>query len=164
MRGRKPKTDAERAAEAYRGHHPKRQNQVKAPRGAMKCPKEFSAEERSVWKDTLANAPFDVIRPADREVLIAFCQQVAISRYTMRELRKSAGQYAMGMVIESERGSVKNPLLTILDSTAKNIKSLASELGLSPVSRERVTQEREQEKSLHELLSEPRDSTPAKLN
>ena len=126
----------------------------------MQCPEEFTEDERSVWEATLANAPFDVIRPADREVLMAFCQQVAIARRAMADLRSSG----MQMVVPTEKAEIKNPLLTILDGTAKAIRSLASELGLSPVSRERVTQERVQEKSLHELLSEPQDSTPAKLN
>ena len=160
MRGRKPKTDEERAAEGYRGHHPKRTGQVKAPKGAMQCPEEFTEDERKIWDDTLANAPFDVIRPADREVLMTFCQQVVIGKKAMADLRAGG----MQMVVFTEKAEIKNPLLTILDATAKTIRSLASELGLSPVSRERVTQERQQEKSLLELLSEPRDSTNAKLN
>ena len=170
MRGRKPKTDAERAAEGYRGHNPKRKNQPKAPEGQLKCPLFFSDEERDIWEQTLANAPFDVIRPADVEVLIAFCQQVSIARQAMRELKQTAEDNRKPdgttnvMTVETERGWVKNPLVTVLDSTSKTIRSLASELGLSPISRERLGPEREQEKSLQELLSEPRDTTRPRPN
>lgn len=183
MRGRKPKTDAERAAEGYRGHNPKRKNQPQAPEGALRCPLYFSDEERSIWDQTLADAPFDVIRPADVEVLIAFCQQVGIARQAMRELKQMAeenrkpdvelpdGTVVPGsthvMTVETERGWVKNPLVTVLDGTSKTIRSLASELGLSPISRERLGPERQQEKSLRELLSEKPDtpaSTKAKPN
>jgi P27 family predicted phage terminase small subunit len=142
MRGRKPKSNEEKELTGSRRVN--KGKRPKAPSGPMKCPIHFSIEERSIWDETLASAPKGVIKPADTELLTTFCEQVAIRRQAMRELaaiaednRKPDGSTQV-MAVETERGWVKNPLITVADSCAKNIRSLASELGLSPASRERL--------------------------
>jgi len=111
----------------------------------MQCPAYFSDEERVIWDHSLAASALGVIKPADQELLITFCQQVAIQRQAMRELKvmaeknKQVDGSTSYMTVTTERGVVKNPLLTVLDASAKTIRALASELGFSPASRERLT-------------------------
>lgn len=122
-----------------------------APAGNLILPDYFSEEQAAIWHESIANAPKSVLRPADRELLIAFCEQVAIKRQAQRELKQAAldGAKADGsttfLSVETERGWVKNPLITVVDTAVKNIRYLASELGLSPASRERLGSQDEDE-------------------
>lgn len=142
MRGRKPKSDAEKSLTGSR--RVSKGKKVKTPDGALQCPVYFTDEEREIWTASLANAPKGVIKPADIEVLITFCEQVAIRRQAMRELRSQAEEHRKEdgstevMTVETERGWVKNPLITVVDTCAKNIRSYASELCFTPASRERL--------------------------
>ena len=143
-RGRKPSPTGLKIALGNPGKRPIR-NCVIAPRGIMQCPSHFTDEEKLIWGQSTAASAYGVIKPADQELLITFCQQVAIQRQAMRELmvmaerNRQADGSTSYMTVATERGIVKNPLLTVLDASAKTIRALASELGFSPASRERLT-------------------------
>lgn len=139
MRGRKPKTTEEKKITGNPGK--RRLNAVRpdAPEGLLRCPVFFTPEEAEIWAHTLKSAPLGVIKPADSELLAAFVQQVAIHRQAILELRSSASLFRGKLhFMTIEEGSTKNPLITVIDSCAKNIRALGSELGLTPASRERL--------------------------
>jgi P27 family predicted phage terminase small subunit len=142
--GRKPKTLEMKILTGNPGKRTLKKNRAVAPAGKLRMPTDFSEEESAIWIETLRDSPRGVVKPADRELFIAFCEEVAIKRQAMRELKQAAldGAKPDGsttfLSVETERGWVKNPLITVRDTSIKNIRYLASELGLSPASRERL--------------------------
>jgi P27 family predicted phage terminase small subunit len=149
--GRKNKTLEMKLLTGNPGKRSLNKSRAVAPAGKLILPDYFSEEQAAIWNETIANAPKRVLRPADRELLIAFCEQVAIKRQAQRELNKAAADRRTEdgsteyLSVETERGWVKNPLITVVDTAVKNIRYLASELGLSPASRERLGSQDEDE-------------------
>jgi P27 family predicted phage terminase small subunit len=139
MRGRKPKSDEEKALTGNPGKRKLNKNRPQAPDGPMKCPAYFNREQRTIWEETLANAIKGTMKPSCIEVLITYCVQVSIQRQAMRELAQMMkDNSAHVMTVETERGWVKNPLITVIDTCAKNIRSYASELCLTVASQQRL--------------------------
>ncbi len=142
MTGRKPLTAEQKRIVGSR--EPINHRRPKVVRGALRCPEYFGDAEKAVWDETLAVLPEGVESPAYRQLLITFCGQVVIRMQAMGELRRQAEDHRKEdgttayLTVETERGWVKNPLITVIDSCAKNIRSLASELGLTPIGRERL--------------------------
>lgn len=68
-----------------------------------------------------------------RETAIEYCVTAARIWQAERELSRQ------GLVVETERGMVKNPWVTIVNQYRAHFRSLTGELGLSPSSAARVT-------------------------
>jgi P27 family predicted phage terminase small subunit len=146
--GRKNKTLEMKILAGNPGKRSLKKNRAVAPAGRLRMPADFSEEKAQIWNETIASAPRGVLKPADTELLISFVEQVALRRQAQRELevmaKDNAKEQADGTIVsaylavETERGWVKNPLITVIDTAVKNIRYLASELGLSPASRERL--------------------------
>ncbi|MEU0981113.1 P27 family phage terminase small subunit [Streptomyces griseus] len=70
---------------------------------------------------------------SQRETAIEYCVTVARLWQAERELSRT------GLVVETERGNVKSPWVTIAHQYRSHFRSLVGELGLSPASATRIT-------------------------
>ncbi|MGW3229427.1 P27 family phage terminase small subunit [Kitasatospora sp. NPDC001095] len=70
---------------------------------------------------------------SQREVATDFCVTAARIWQGERELSRE------GLVVETERGRVKNPWTTIVTGYRSHLRALVGELGLSPASATRIT-------------------------
>jgi P27 family predicted phage terminase small subunit len=68
----------------------------------------------------------------DLAVLAVYCLNLDLLVRAQGEIERN------GMTIEGVRGRVRNPALAVVSGTTAAIRSLASELGLTPKSRARV--------------------------
>ncbi|MFJ2407098.1 P27 family phage terminase small subunit [Streptomyces xanthochromogenes] len=68
-----------------------------------------------------------------RETAIEYCVTVARLWQAERELSRT------GLVVETERGNVKSPWVTIAGQYRNHFRSLVGELGLSPAAATRIT-------------------------
>lgn len=69
---------------------------------------------------------------SQRETAIEYCVTVARLWQAERELSRT------GLVVETERGNVKSPWVTIAHQYRSHFRSLVGELGLSPASATRI--------------------------
>ncbi|QDY79784.1 P27 family phage terminase small subunit [Streptomyces qinzhouensis] len=70
---------------------------------------------------------------SQRETVIEYCLTVARLWQAERELSRT------GLVVETERGNVKSPWVTIAHQYRTHFRSLVGELGLSPAAATRIT-------------------------
>ncbi|MFJ6137473.1 P27 family phage terminase small subunit [Kitasatospora sp. NPDC092286] len=70
---------------------------------------------------------------SQREVAVDYCITAARIAEGERELSRT------GLVVETERGNVKSPWVTILGQYRSHLRALVGELGLSPASATRIT-------------------------
>ncbi|MFE1129618.1 P27 family phage terminase small subunit [Streptomyces albidoflavus] len=89
---------------------------------------------RDVWGRTIpALVAAAGLTDSQRETAIEYCLTVARLWQAERELSRQ------GLVVETERGNVKNPWVTIAHQYRSHFRSLVGELGLSPAAATRIT-------------------------
>lgn len=87
-----------------------------------------------VWARTIPALVFSAgLTDPQRETAIEYCVTVARLWQAERELSRT------GLVVETERGNVKSPWVTIAGQYRSHFRSLVGELGLSPASATRIT-------------------------
>jgi P27 family predicted phage terminase small subunit len=137
MRGRKPD---------YRTLQPKAgEERPKAPVEIPTCPTAIRGEARREWR-RMAALLFDLglIAKLDRSTLAVHCAAWA------QWVDAQAKIAEQGPIVKSPNGyPVPNPYISIANQAAKQMQSLLSEFGLSPVAR-------------HRLLGVPKKSEPPK--
>lgn len=102
--------------------------------GGRKAHKEVQAKAAEVWANTIPALIMSAgLTDAQRETAIEYCITVARLWQAERELSRG------GLVVETERGHVKSPWVTIANQYRSHFRSLTSELGLSPSSAARIT-------------------------
>jgi P27 family predicted phage terminase small subunit len=128
--GRSPKPAAMKHLEGNRGKRKIRAEPV--GKGLPQCPDYFTAEQRALWLATVQSAPPNLLCAADGALLEVF----AVAWQTLRECNRLISNSTL--LIHSERGAVKNPLLSIRRMTVADLNSAASHLGMSPAARARL--------------------------
>ncbi|MFJ4794027.1 P27 family phage terminase small subunit [Kitasatospora purpeofusca] len=99
--------------------------------GDIAAVREKAAE---VWARTVPALVISAgLTDPQRETAIEYCVTVARLWQAERELSRS------GLVVETERGNVKSPWVTIAHQYRSHFRSLVGELGLSPASATRIT-------------------------
>ncbi|MFI8398692.1 P27 family phage terminase small subunit [Streptomyces sp. NPDC085463] len=89
---------------------------------------------RDVWRRTIpALVVAAGLTDSQRETAIEYCLTVARLWQAEREPSRA------GLAVETERGNVKSPWVTIADQYRSYFCSLVGELGLSPASATRIT-------------------------
>jgi P27 family predicted phage terminase small subunit len=98
------------------------------------CPDWVAPEVRQVWDYTVQELDqMGLASSADRDVLLAFCEQVNTHRRACQMLAKS------DVLIKGPLGGpVRNPAVVVQRDSAQAIRSLAQEFGLSPSARARI--------------------------
>lgn len=118
-----------------RGTRPDRINrdEPKARKGLPEPPEELSREGREIWDYTIEELRvMRVMSPADRDALVAYCEAVATHRRASRALALE------DLLLVTERGYVKNPLIQIQRDAATLMKQFAAEFGLTPRARSEI--------------------------
>jgi P27 family predicted phage terminase small subunit len=86
-----------------------------------------------VWDYTIEELRvMRVMSPADRDALVAYCEAVATHR------RASSALAVEDLIVNTERGYVKNPLIQIQRDAAVLMKQYAAEFGLTPRARSEI--------------------------
>lgn len=139
MRGRKPKASHLHLVEGTSARHSGRTQDSTAPAAQADrpptCPAHLSATAKAEWK-RLVRTLFDaaVLAESDRAILAAYCQ--AYGRWVEAE-RKLADT---PMLIKLPSGYIQpSPWLGIANKQLEMMARYAAELGLTPVSRGRVS-------------------------
>ncbi|WP_116214892.1 P27 family phage terminase small subunit [Streptomyces olivoreticuli] len=92
------------------------------------------AKAADVWARTIPALVMSAgLTDPQRETAIEYCVTVARLWQAERELSRT------GLVVETERGNVKSPWVTIAGQYRSHFRSLVGELGLSPASATRIT-------------------------
>lgn len=133
MAGRKPKPFEQKVIEGNPGKRRLVDDRPPTPNLAPVMPADFTAEQAAIWTETLAAAPKGVIKAADTELLVAFVMQVDIARQAKEEWDADPQT-----VVMCDSGPKKNPVVTVLREAAIAIRSLGGDLGLTPISREKM--------------------------
>ncbi|MFG3349212.1 P27 family phage terminase small subunit [Streptomyces sp. NPDC048018] len=97
-------------------------------------PEGVRGKAADVWARTIPALVHSAgLTDAQRETAIEYCVTVARLWQAERELSRS------GLVVETERGNVKSPWVTIVNQYRAHFRALTGELGLSPASATRIT-------------------------
>ena len=133
--GRPPKPTALKVLNGSAETNPGRINREEPiPQGVLTMPADLALAEQEVWRHVTAAMPAGVITSVDRDVFRIYCQEVALEQ----EIRRMVGRSGI-LVRSSSHGRAdqltKNPLLAVLRDHATLVRSLASDLGLTPTSR-----------------------------
>lgn len=135
MRGRKPTPLHLRVIEGNPQRRPL--PKAKAPaRGAdqgPRMPKGTRKEIAAIWRRMVRSIPHGLLRPVDSEMLFQWC----LSRFLFEEAERKLA--ASSMLIKTPNGMpAQSPYLSIINRQQEIMKSLASELGFTPVARARM--------------------------
>jgi P27 family predicted phage terminase small subunit len=135
MRGRKPMPTALRIVTGNAGKRPLNTREPKPVTAIPTCPAHLSATAKAEWK-RLAHHLHDlgVISELDRSALAAYCQAYGRWVEAERKLKETP------ILLRTPAGYVQpSPWLAISNKNVELMHKFMSELGLSPVSRSRVT-------------------------
>lgn len=131
--GKRGPAPAPTALKLVKGERKDRINhrEPKAPAGLPEPPAELTPEASEIWDYTIRQ--IEVMRtatPADRDLLVCYCEAVVIHRRATELLATS------DILITGQKGNVvRNPAVQIQRDAAMTIKSCAAEFGLSPRAR-----------------------------
>jgi len=103
------------------------------PEARVGCPippDDLSRIAKGVWDYTVKELlAMGVLTLADRDALVSYCEAVATHR------RASSALAVEDLLVNTERGYVKNPLIQVQRDSAVLMKQFAAEFGLTPRSR-----------------------------
>jgi P27 family predicted phage terminase small subunit len=89
--------------------------------------------QRAIWKRVLEDAPY--LRAADRDILVAFC----VAADSFYKASQKCEEFGVVVADPKTRKPMKSPFYRIRSEQARAMKEFGSEIGLSPVSRSRVS-------------------------
>lgn len=135
MAGRKPKPTKLKLLQGNPGRRPLNLAEPQPAAGVPKCPAWLDVTAKAKWREVAPElARIGVLTKIDGSMLAAFCKN--FSRWVAAEkiLTKQ------GMTSESDTGLIKTrPELRIAEEAMRQMRAFASEFGLSPSSRSRLT-------------------------
>lgn len=93
----------------------------------------LTGEARRMWDDVVAElSRLQLLKPLDEGALTAYCLT------WQRLCEASAIVTRTGLVLETEKGPVKNPAVLILESASKELRAWSAEFGLTPSAEARL--------------------------
>lgn len=110
-----------------------------APIGALEPPPDLDPAVLEVWDYTVAQLErMNLDSPADRDVLVAYCEAVVAHRLAAKAVHTS------GVLWRGTRGNVlqRNPMLAVMRDQAALVRVLAREFGLTPSARSDIRMEK----------------------
>lgn len=110
---------------------------VKPVPGFVRLPPEppafLAGPAREMWDQVVAELQrLQLLKPIDRAALTALCLTWERLCEAQRIVERD------GMVIDTEKGPVKNPAVMILEAASKELRAWSSEFGLTPSSEGRL--------------------------
>lgn len=101
--------------------------------GKLRKPNHLSSYAKGVWDRCVASMPYDFYKPAERELLAAYCEAAALHRKAILQIRKEKE------VVQGKEGQpYANPWVSILNRQATLLASLGTKLGLDPAARSTI--------------------------
>lgn len=120
-----------------RGVRPDRVNlaEPKPKKAKPKCPGWLSDDAKRVWRRTTKQLEtMGLLYEADQDIIVAYANAVVNYERATRIVDEQ------GVLVEGRRdGQVSNPAVRVQRDCAQLIRQFASELGLTPSSRSRLT-------------------------
>lgn len=112
---------------------------------APSVPAWLCGEALNTWRRIVPKlARLKLIKPEDRDVLVAYCTAVASMRAAQECINEE------GVLIETERGARKlNPAFTVLTQSQNTIRAFAHEFGLTPASESNVAGKAEEDEEFN---------------
>lgn len=134
-RGPKPKPNEIKAREGNPGQRPLVEDDetVDLSFGTLRMPMRLSVDERKIWKDTLSAFPSWYFRPADRELLTAYCRAVRRMDKSEKALRKTSAISKRG-----NGGTCLSPHMKIINDSLNQVLRLSEILRMTPEKRKMV--------------------------
>ena len=164
MRGRKPKPLELAEWQGNPGKRSLDASEAPVERLKLRAPDELDEVALQEW-NRVAGLGISklVVTAADRAVLAAYC--MAYSRWMAAEKAiaelASKDKFGRGLIIKTSNGNVvQNPMVGVANKARESMARMASELGLTPVSRTRMNIK--QSESPDDPFADIPD--PAKLN
>ncbi len=135
IKGRKPKPTKLKIMEGNPGKRPLNLNEPKPLPIAPECPKELSPNAKKIWNRFYPELEMlGLLTIIDEMTFAGLCQNYAIYLKTEKFLKKN------GRVMKTRRGKIKTrPEVYISNNALNFVKSFATEFGLTPSSRGRIS-------------------------
>ena len=148
-RGTKPKpTELKRLAGTWRPSRAPAGPEPLAPGLIQGPPAHFSARQREIWAETLANAPRQLWRKADVGMLEGYVVGRSLLETANIEQAKIDAANQRPLMVLGDRGTlIPSPYLRVIRLAAEMIARFGAELGMSPSARSTL--------SVDETLPEP---------
>ena len=144
--GNPRKPAALRYAEGNRGHRPI-PREVRMP-GKPEMPTYFNAEEAACWQFIISAVPAGLLTRADTSTV----ERAAVAWSTYRATSRQIA--SIGLLVRTEEGPRRNPLLIIRRQAAEELARATADLGLSPLARTKLVQAEPEEMILWEFCSQ----------
>ena len=106
-----------------------------APGAILDPPGHFSARQREIWQQTLADAPRNLWRAADAGMLTGYVLGLSLWETANIEQQKLDAGNQNPLLVVSERGAILSPYLRVMRLGAEMVGRFGAELGMSPSSR-----------------------------
>jgi P27 family predicted phage terminase small subunit len=135
MRGRRPKPTRIKALTGNPGKRPLNPHEPRPLPALPDCPPELSPVARAEWMRLAAElSKLNLITQLDRGALAAYCGAYALWAESIEQIQK------YGTMVKSPSGyPIQSPYLAIANRQAEIMLRVASEFGLTPASRSRIS-------------------------
>lgn len=111
-------------------------------------PADMSPDALAVWRKTLKELGYmRIASPSDADALACYCEAVVLHQRASKELIDSA------LVVRSERGYIKNPLIAVQRDAAATVRAFAQQFGLTPSARSGIRMPEATDDEKERLLS-----------
>lgn len=149
MRGRKPKPTHLRVLEGNPGHRPINRREPKPTPVAPKPPSWLDREAKREWKRIAPELErLGLLTKVDGAALAGYCQAYARWRAAEEIIKRE------GLTVTTESGYVMpHPAVKIAEKSMQLLRAFATEFGLTPSSRARMTLPKVEEDDLDAILA-----------
>jgi P27 family predicted phage terminase small subunit len=149
MRGRRPKPTRLKLLTGNPGKRPMNENEPKPELTIPECPTELSPLARKEWDRLVGElTALRMLTNLDRAALAAYCGAYALWAEATEAIHK------YGAMIKSPQGfPIQSPYLSIANRQSEIMMRIASEFGLTPASRSRISTPQTLTGSVSDLFS-----------
>lgn len=155
MRGRRPKPTRLKLLTGNPGKRAMNENEPKPEAAIPECPPELSPAARKEWERLVGElSALRMLTNLDRAALAAYCGAYALWAEATEAIQK------YGAMIKSPQGfPIQSPYLAIANRQSEIMMRIASEFGLTPASRSRISAPAPTGPSLFDLFEPPSEGT-----
>ena len=149
MRGRRPKPTRLKVLTGNPGKRPLNASEPRPDVAVPECPVELGPLARQEWDRMVGElAPLRLLTHLDRAALAAYCGAFALWAEATQAIQK------YGAMVKSPTGyPIQSPYVSIANRQAEIMMRIASEFGLTPASRSRISTVTDSERTLPDLFS-----------
>jgi len=156
MRGRRPKPTRLKVLTGNPGKRPLNEDEPRPEAAIPECPPELSPLARKEWDRLVGElSSLRMLTNLDRAALAAYCGAYALWAEATEAIQK------YGAMIKSPQGfPIQSPYLAIANRQAEIMMRIASEFGLTPASRGRISAPAPSGPTLFDLVDDTSGAAP----